>query len=74
MKSQRCKQINKYHNKIIILHCVATYPTKLKDIKLHKIKELKNLKQTLLVFQVYKRDYIITYFFSIWNSSHRETF
>ena len=26
---------NKYHNKIIILHCVSSYPTKLKDIKLH---------------------------------------
>ena len=43
------KQINKYHNKIIILHCVSSYPTKLKDIKLHKIKELKEKFKTNLV-------------------------
>ena len=33
--------INKYHNKIIILHCVSGYPTKLKDTNLARIKLLK---------------------------------
>lgn len=35
------KIINRYHDKIIILHCVSNYPTKLKDINLHRIKFLK---------------------------------
>ncbi len=43
------KQINKYHNKIIILHCVSSYPTKLKDIKLHKIKEFREKFKTNLI-------------------------
>jgi len=33
--------IKKYHNKIIILHCVSGYPTKLKDTDLSKINFLK---------------------------------
>lgn len=35
------KIINKYHSKIIIMHCVSSYPTKLKDINLKKIDYLK---------------------------------
>jgi len=35
------KQINKYHNRIIILHCVSSYPTKLADINLQRISHLK---------------------------------
>ena len=35
------KEIRKYHNKIVILHCVSSYPTKLENINLHRINELK---------------------------------
>lgn len=35
------KIINKYHNKIIILHCVSNYPTNLEDTNLSKIDFLK---------------------------------
>lgn len=35
------KIISRYHNKIIILHCVSNYPTKLKDINLQRINFLK---------------------------------
>lgn len=35
------KVINKYHNKVIILHCVSEYPTKLINSNLNRIKELK---------------------------------
>ena len=40
---QAKKIINKYHNKIIILHCVSNYPTKLSDTNLYNIKKLKKL-------------------------------
>lgn len=43
------KCINKYHNKIIILHCVSGYPTKLSDSNLIKIKFLqKHFKNNLV--------------------------
>lgn len=35
------KVINRYHNKVIILHCVSEYPTKLINSNLNRIKELK---------------------------------
>ena len=35
------KIIEKYHKKIIILHCVSNYPTEIKDTSLKKIKILK---------------------------------
>ncbi len=42
------KIIEKYHSKIVILHCVSEYPTKIKDTELNKIlflkKKFKNLK------------------------------
>lgn len=34
--------ITKYHNKIIILHCVSGYPTKLSETNLKRINFLKN--------------------------------
>ena len=37
------KIIEKHHKKIIILHCVSDYPTKLKDTNLNKIRELKKI-------------------------------
>ena len=43
------KEIKRYHNKIIILHCVSSYPTKLKDINLEKINKLKLLYKDCLV-------------------------
>lgn len=35
--------IKKFHNNIIILHCVSNYPTDLKDINLGRINELKKI-------------------------------
>jgi len=35
------KEIKKFHNKIIILHCVSNYPTNLKDVNLSRINKLK---------------------------------
>lgn len=43
------KEINKYHKKIIIMHCVSCYPTQLKDTNLIKIKELKKLYKNYLI-------------------------
>ena len=45
------KIIKKYHNKIIIMHCVSNYPTKLEDTNLQRIKELKK------IFKNYKIGY-----------------
>ena len=41
--------IKKYHNKIIILHCVSNYPTDLKDTNLNKIKMLKKKYNKFLI-------------------------
>ena len=35
--------IKKFHNKIIILHCVSNYPTELKDMNLKRINQLKKI-------------------------------
>ncbi len=35
------KIIEKYHSNIILLHCVSSYPTRLEDINLNRIDELK---------------------------------
>jgi len=35
------KVINQYHSKIIILHCVSSYPTKLSEVNLERINFLK---------------------------------
>jgi pseudaminic acid synthase len=34
-------QIKKYHSKIILLHCISSYPTKLENSKLSRIDSLK---------------------------------
>jgi len=39
--SRAVKIIKKYHSKVIILHCVSSYPTRLEDINLEKINYLK---------------------------------
>ena len=36
------KEINKFHNKIIIMHCESGYPTEIKDSKINKITFLKS--------------------------------
>jgi len=41
--------INKYHNKIIIMHCVSNYPTKLEDTELSNISSLKKIFKNNLV-------------------------
>lgn len=43
------KEIRKFHNKIIILHCVSSYPTKLQDVNLQRIGELKKKFKTNLI-------------------------
>ena len=43
------KEINKFHKKIIILHCVSDYPTNLKNTELYKIKELKKIFKNYLI-------------------------
>ncbi len=35
------KIINRYHNKVIILHCVSAYPTSLEEANLYRIIKLK---------------------------------
>lgn len=37
------KEINKFHDKIMILHCVSNYPTDLKDSNLSRINDLKKI-------------------------------
>ena len=43
------KEINKFHNKIIILHCVSSYPTNLEDINLNRILKLKSIYRKNLI-------------------------
>ena len=43
---QALKTINKYHNKVIILHCVSAYPTLPENANLSRVMMLKkNLKK-----------------------------
>ena len=51
--------IKKYHNKIIILHCISGYPTPLKEINLRKINYLKKeLKIHLIGLSDHTKDII----------------
>jgi len=43
------KIIKKYHSKIIILHCVSNYPTKLKNINLERILALKKTFPKIMI-------------------------
>ena len=43
------KEINKFHKKIIVLHCVSSYPTELKDTNLKKIQQLKKSHKKYLI-------------------------
>jgi len=43
------KMINKFHNKVIIMHCVSKYPTKLKDSCLGNILSLKKIFKKNLI-------------------------
>ncbi len=43
------KIINKYHNKIIIFHCVSDYPTALKNTNLNRINLLKKTFKKQLI-------------------------
>jgi Sialic acid synthase len=47
--SQALKIIKKYHNKIIIMHCVSNYPTKLEDTELSNIISLKKIFKKNLI-------------------------
>ena len=43
------KIINKFHNKVVILHCVSKYPTPLNDANLSRIIKLKkNFKKNMI--------------------------
>ena len=37
------KEIKKYHSKIIILHCISSYPTTLSKVNLQRIEYLKKI-------------------------------
>lgn len=53
------KEINKFHNKIIILHCVSSYPTNLKNINLNRINILKkNYKNNMIGMSDHTNDII----------------
>jgi pseudaminic acid synthase len=43
------KTIKKYHNKIIILHCISDYPTQLRDTNLSRINYLKKIFPKYLI-------------------------
>lgn len=43
------KIIERYHKKIIVLHCVSNYPTEIKDTNLKKIKKLKKLFKSYMI-------------------------
>ncbi len=43
------KTIEKYHKKIIILHCVSNYPTKLEDTNLNRINKLKKIFKNYMI-------------------------
>jgi len=43
------KIINKYHNKVIIMHCVSEYPTKLENINFQRINKLKKIFKKNLI-------------------------
>ena len=47
--NQAIKTIEKYHSKIIILHCVSGYPTELKDTNLKKLKEIQKKYSQYLI-------------------------
>ena len=51
------KEINKFHNKVIIMHCVSKYPTKLKDSCLGNISSLKKeFKKNLIGLSDHTQD------------------
>ncbi len=53
------KEIRKFHNKIIIMHCVSDYPTDLKNTNLKNIKILnKNYKKNLIGLSDHTKDII----------------
>ena len=53
------KEIRKFHNKIILMHCVSSYPTKLEETNLSKITELiKKYKNTLIGLSDHTSDII----------------
>ena len=41
------KIVNKFHNKLIILHCVSKYPTPLNDANLSRIIKLKKISKKI---------------------------
>jgi len=43
------KLINRYHNKIVILHCVSEYPTPLNEANLSRITKLKKIFKKNLI-------------------------
>ena len=46
---QALKVINRYHNKVIILHCVSEYPTPLNEANLSRITKLKKIFKNNLI-------------------------
>ena len=57
--STALKIIKKYHNKVIIMHCVSGYPTKLDETNLGRITELKKkFKNHLIGISDHTKDII----------------
>jgi pseudaminic acid synthase len=53
------KEIRKFHNKIVIMHCVSDYPTILENTNLKNIKKLKkNYKKNLIGLSDHTNDII----------------
>ena len=64
--------IRKWHNKIIVLYCVSSYPAKLEEVNFNRIKELEKITKIkkYWFFRSYKRcDSIfnISDFWSVYN-------
>ncbi len=56
------KIINKYHNKLIILHCISNYPTNLNDANLDQINQLKKkFKKNLIGLSDHTDDIVSSY-------------
>jgi pseudaminic acid synthase len=43
------KFVNRFHNKIIILHCVSSYPTKIEEANINRISKLQKIFKNNLI-------------------------
>ena len=57
--SNAIKEIEKIHNKIIILHCVSGYPTPESEANIDTINLLKKFPKKFWVFQIIQMTLIV---------------